>query len=164
MFLGGYLYACSACYLPALLALFIASCSIIIDRITTKHLHTHFIIMKCPQLYFYALIYGAGAFTITFFLPYNKLSLSNAWIEALIVGVTIRAFLNITLFSVPIPNTKETVSLGIQAAIRPIENLILTTMNEAYDIQLMSFLSPIMQHYTDPECVLLRILSTPLAI
>src|SRR5437764_2682259 len=89
-------------------ALLVASSVTILGIVTTQYPRTYFLLtpLMCPWLYVYGLTYGVIALGIvsTDILHLKTLGFSNPWLQAIAVGVSVKSFLHIHIFSIPISN------------------------------------------------------------
>src|SRR2546423_952318 len=86
---------------PAFIALLIASVITAIELITTYYSSTFFTIRSCPYFYLYSLIYGVIALIIVASgkSHIEVVGVSNPWLQAAVVGFSIKAIFHIRLFS-----------------------------------------------------------------
>src|SRR5579859_1660612 len=91
--------------IPSLIATVFAFCIAMMSLVTLqKYTRTYFLLMNYWRFYAYGLIYASIAAIIVYFVPPNTLSMPNVWVEAIAVGCSTRAFLNIVLISFPKPD------------------------------------------------------------
>ena len=115
---------------PPILAFIIADCISVLELITSKYPRTFFLLKKCPALYIYAVIYGVIGFAVMLGLNYlvsqkavtlEGLGLSNPWWQAVAIGLSVKAFLHLRIFSVGVgaqtfPIGTETIVLALGAS------------------------------------------------
>src|ERR1700736_1601035 len=94
---------------PPVLAFVIASFIAALELITSKYPRTFFLLKRCPALYVYALIYGLIGLGVMLGLNYlvsqkavtlEGFGLSNPWWQAVAIGLSVKAFLHLRIFSV----------------------------------------------------------------
>jgi hypothetical protein len=94
---------------PPVLAFVIASFIAVLELITSKYPRTFFLLKNCSVLYIYGLIYGVIGFAVMLGLNYlvshkavtlEGFGLSNPWWQAVAVGLSVKAFLHLRIFSV----------------------------------------------------------------
>ncbi len=95
--------------LPAGLALIIAALISGAELVTGSYPRTFFIVRKCGVFYAYTLFYGVIAFGVMLGLDAltaaGKIDLAgigidNPWIQAIVIGVMVKALLHINLFTI----------------------------------------------------------------
>ncbi|HYU11605.1 MAG TPA: hypothetical protein VEK82_03445 [Stellaceae bacterium] len=91
--------------LAALVAFAVAATITGIELITSKYPRTCFLLLRCGAFYAYVVIYGLIAFGTTLLLPFLPIKFegsgqSSLWVDALLVGMAIKAVLHIRLFNV----------------------------------------------------------------
>jgi len=147
----------------AALAFLLASGIAASELITTKYPRTYFIFIprRCLALYVYSFIYGLLAFVIVFF---NIVPLqADVWIQAVIVGVSVKAFLHIRFWSVPTPaptgkaGESEGFPIGPETILQLFEPWLLRTITLDEFNGVREFLGPRAVKYTDPQDVERRI-------
>ena len=124
--------------LAALLAFLIAFGISLAELVTADYPRTFFVLTprQSPALYVYGAIYGAIAFGIVLGLDalsdaglvsLNGTGLHNMWIRAIVVGLTVKAFLHIRLFSL---NTggPQSFPVGIETVTQLFEPWLLKTI------------------------------------
>ena len=114
---------------PPLLASTVATLLACIELITSRYPRTFFLLRKSWALYAYALIYGAIGFGVTLGLAslirtgtikLEGLGLSGPWVQSLAVGLTIKAFLHIRLFSVGVGS--QSFPVGVETIVKLFEH------------------------------------------
>ena len=94
---------------PAILSFLIASGIAAQELITSKYPRSYFLLRQSKALYGYVLIYGLLALGVVLLLDglvaagivkLEGIGLSNPWIQAIAVGLSIKPFLHIRLFNV----------------------------------------------------------------
>jgi hypothetical protein len=94
---------------PAGLAFLIAASIALIELITAVYPRTFFLLKKCGTFYAYFLIYGAIGCGIMLglqslidahLITLEGIGLDSPWVQAIVVGVTIKSLLHIRLFNV----------------------------------------------------------------
>lgn len=98
-------------FYPAILAGILALSITIAELVTSKYARTYFLVMRSQWIYVYALIYALIAFGVMLLvdtltenglIKLEGLGLSNIWVRAIVVGVSVKAFLHIRLFNVTV--------------------------------------------------------------
>jgi hypothetical protein len=139
--------------LASILALLIASLTTMAELVTTEYPRIFFAIRRCLALYLYSLIYGFGALVTMLIIPFDRFGLHNPLLEAIIVGVFIKAFLNINLISVPVPNSQETFPLGLQSIVRLFEPWFLDQIKLEASAGVNNFVKQRAEIYQDANVV-----------
>ena len=90
---------------PPLLAFAVTALFTWLELVTSKYPRTFFLLNRCGALWTYVLIYAALGFVIVMLFDYFNVALegpgvSNPWVRAVLVGISIKAFFHIRLFSV----------------------------------------------------------------
>jgi hypothetical protein len=109
-------------FLPALLSFFISAFVTFLELITSHYPNTYFLLKKSRSLYIYVLTYGIISFCIMLLIreltnagmiKLEGIGLSSKWIQAIVVGISAKAFLHIRLFNV---NTgSQSFPIGIES-------------------------------------------------
>lgn len=119
---------------PPILAFLIAACIAVLELITSKYPRTFFLLKKCPALYIYAVIYGVIGFAVMLGLNYlvsqkavtlEGLGLSNPWWQAVAIGLSVKAFLHLRIFSVGVG--AQTFPIGTETIVQLFEPWLLRT-------------------------------------
>jgi hypothetical protein len=119
----------------AILAFLIASFISGLELVTIVCPRTFFLMTRNRALYTYALVYGAVAFVVT--LAFQMLALdgtirvtgpglSSPWVRAIVVGVTVKAFLHINLFNVTIGS--QSMPVGLETFVQLYEPALVRTI------------------------------------
>lgn len=118
----------------SLIALLAASLFSLLELVTSEYPRTYgFLLRASIKPYAYASIYGAIAFVVAASLGYlvqqravtvAGLGLSNAWIRALVVGLTIKAFMHVRLFTVGVRGSGQ-FPVGIETIVQLFEPWLL---------------------------------------
>jgi hypothetical protein len=129
------------------------------ELVTSKYPRTSFLLRKCRPLYVYAAIYGAIAFIVKLALnalidaeaiKLEGVGLSNPWFQAIAVGIGIKAFLHIRLFSVSYGNAgSEPFPVGVESFIQIFEPWLLRTIELNHYNQLRNYIRPRASQYRD---------------
>src|SRR5579859_5870682 len=151
-----------------LAALLVATSVTILGIVTTKYPRTYFLLTprKCLWLYVYGLIYGVIALGIVgsdvFHL--KALGFSNPWLQAIAVGVSVKSFLDIRVFSIPTSNEltesnqePNSVPIGLETLVQIFEPWLLRAIRTDEFNAREEFLAPYLLKYTDPNEVHKRI-------
>lgn len=98
--------SCTNC---ALLAGGVASVITLVELITSKYPHTYPWLWRCWPLWLYVAIYGVIAFGLMFGVDYlissrqitlQGLLIDSPWVQAIAIGITTKALMQITFFNV----------------------------------------------------------------
>jgi hypothetical protein len=135
------------------LAALIATGITLLELVTTKYPHSFFVLLLCPTLYGYSFLYGGVAAVIMLLFSPSKFGVSSWFIEAIIVGISIKALLKITLFSVPIPNSSDVFPIGTESVTRLLEPWLLETISTEEFNGLRQFVKPWVSRHPDPNAV-----------
>jgi len=125
-------------WMPALLALVIASVFTLVELITTKYPRTGFVLTprRSRSLYVYALIYGLIAFGAILGLrqlvaaeviTLEGVGVSNRWVQAIALGLSAKALLHIRLFSVS--TGSQPFPVGVETIVQIFEPWLLRTID-----------------------------------
>lgn len=123
---------------PAFLAFAIAALVGGTELVTSKYPRTAFVLTprKCWALYAYCAIYGIIAFIVTLLLgslvksgtvQLSGVGLNSPWAQAVAVGLTVKAFLHIRLFSATVGS--QTVPIGVETIVQLFEPWLLRTID-----------------------------------
>lgn len=141
----------------AVLALLLASLFAALELITTKYPKTYFVftLRNSLSFYGYSFIYGLAALVITLVVDSSRLAnetgISNPWIQAIIIGISLRAFLHLRLFTVPSQTpedpTNKPLPIGLETLTLLFEPLLLENISNDEDSGLDEFLQPYIEKY-----------------
>ena len=147
---------------PPLLALLIASGITATELVTSEYSSTFFTVYRCPSLYIYSLIYGTIAFTIvalgTESTHIEVIGISNPWIQAVIIGLSIKAVFHIRLFSVTRGQGADPLPIGLETFTQIFEPQLKHKIEQEETHGLHRFLDPLVLKYSDPHEVRVRIM------
>lgn len=127
-----------------------------LELITSKYPRTFSLLRRSWAFYVYALIYGVialcvmlglGALVKSETVKLEGLGLSSPWVQAVVVGVTFKAFLHIRLFSVSIG--AESFPVGVETLVQLFEPWLLRTIELDHFNALRNYIAPRAQKYTD---------------
>ena len=151
---------------PSILSAILAFGISVSELLTGTYARTYFLVLRSTWLYVYAVIYGLLGFFGMFlldFLTASKLvtlqgvGLSSAWVQALIVGISIKAFLHIRLFNV---NTgTSNVPIGVETVVQIFEPWLLRQIQLDHFNALRALIGPRAAKYTDLHSVKTTILA-----
>lgn len=139
-------------WLPSLLAGVIAIGITYLELITASYRKTHFLLWRSPQvglMLLYILVYGGIAFglmAIVDVLIANKyitlegLGTNSPWVRAAIVGLTVRALMQITFFNVAVG--PGTLPIGIATFTQLYEPMLLESVSQGVWNSGRNFLQP----------------------
>lgn len=147
---------------PPLLALLIAGGITATELVTSEYSSTFFTIYRCPSLYLYSLIYGAFAFIIVVLGTQSShievIGVSNSWIQAVIIGLSIKAVFHIRLFSVARGQGTDPLPIGLETFVQIFEPQLKHKIEQEETHGIHRFLDPRVQKYSDPHDVKMRIM------
>ncbi len=150
-----------AIFLSAILAFVVASIFTAIELLTTDYPRTYFVFTPSNglALYGYSAIYGAIAFGVVLgldgltaagFVQIEGFGVGNLWVRAIIVGLSVKAFLHIRLVSV---NTggPQPFPIGLETLVQIFEPWLLRTIYLDEWNGVRAYVTPRAQQYTDLE-------------
>lgn len=149
---------------PPLLAFGIATLATLLELVTSKYPRTFFLLKRSWALYAYPVIYGVigfgvtvglGLFVETGTIKVEGLGLSNPWIQAIAVGLSIKAFLHLRLFSVGIGS--QSFPIGVETIVQVFEPWLLRTIELHHFSMSREFLTSRANRYHDLNDVRARI-------
>ncbi len=147
---------------PPLLALLIASGITATELVTSEYSSTYFTVYRCPSLYLYSLIYGTFALFIvalgTESSHIEVIGISNPWIQAVIIGLSIKAVFHIRLFSVTRGQGADPLPIGLETFVQIFEPQLKHRIEQEETHGLHRFLDPRVMKYSDPNDVRVRIM------
>jgi hypothetical protein len=139
----------------AALAGVVAFLVVVLELITSKYARTAKFAVTAWPLYVYGFIYAViAAFAQAFSLA--KINggdaaqgavVSNLWVQALIVGISVKAFLHIRLFSVG--SGTGSFPVGIESLTQLFEPWLLNTLDLDHAVAKITYLQPKAAKYTD---------------
>jgi hypothetical protein len=145
---------------PALLSFALATSLAALELITSKYPRTFSLLRRSWAFYTYAVIYGVIAFCVMLGLgalvksgtiKLEGLGLSSSWVQAIVVGVTFKAFLHIRLFSVSIG--AESFPVGVETLVQLFEPWLLRTIELDHFNALRNYIAPRALKYPDLDLV-----------
>ena len=145
---------------PASLSFALATSLAALELITSKYPRTFSLLRRSWAFYTYAVIYGVIAFCVMLGLgalvksgtiKLEGLGLSSAWVQAIVVGVTFKAFLHIRLFSVSIG--AESFPVGVETLVQLFEPWLLRTVELDHFNALRNYIAPRALRYPDLDLV-----------
>lgn len=148
---------------PGLLAFVIAGLVAVLELVTTpRYSRTFFVLTprRCWALYAYGLIYGVVALLVTLglnsligagSLQLQGLDLSNPWVQAMAIGLTVKAFLHVRLFNATVGS--QSVPIGIETLVQLFEPWLLRTIEIDLFNGVRDFLNPRAQRYSNLNVV-----------
>jgi len=147
---------------PPLLAFLIASGITATELVTSEYSSTFFAVYRCPSLYLYSLIYGTIAFIIvaigTGSTHIEVIGISNPWMQAIIIGHSIKAIFHIRLFSLTRGQGADPLPIGLETFVQIFEPQLKHKIEQAETHGIHRFLDPRVQKYSDPDDVKVRIM------
>jgi hypothetical protein len=151
---------------PLLLAFAVAAVIATMELITSRYARTLSLLKRCPTLYGYGVIYGLisvgvllGLDTLvkTGIVSVQGLELSNAWVRAILVGLTLKAFLHLSLFTVTAGS--NSVPVGIETVVQLFEPLLVRGIDVYHYCAVQDLIAPRAARYNDLPDVKNRILN-----
>jgi hypothetical protein len=139
---------------PPLLAAVVAFVVASLELITSSYPRTFSFIRKTWSLYAYAALYAFIAFVVQ--LGWNVLGssvsatgsgLSNPWVRALVVGISVKAFMHIRLFNVTVG--AKSFPIGIESLLQLVEPLLLDNVRFEYLSGIDTFIDGYAARFTD---------------
>jgi hypothetical protein len=151
--------------IPPLLAFTVALAVSGLELITSSYPRTGYFIASCRQVYAYVLVYGLIAFSVTLgfdglvehgLLNLQGLGMSNAWLRAVALGVSVKALLHIRLFTVGVGDSKMPV--GTETIVQMFEPWLLEQIELHEFNSIRAFLAPWETRYNEISAVRANIL------
>ena len=145
---------------PASLSFALATSLAALELITSKYPRTFSLLRRSWAFYTYAVIYGVIAFCVMLglgalvkagMIKLEGLGLSSPWVQAIVVGVTFKAFLHIRLFSVSIG--AESFPVGVETLVQLFEPWLLRTIELDHFNALRNYIAPRALKYPDLDLV-----------
>lgn len=130
------------------------------ELITSEYARTHFLLWKSRSLYAYSVIYGLlGLFFMVILdvliaeeiVKLEGIGLENPWVQAVVIGVTIKAFLHIRLFNVNAGSVNFPV--GVETLVQIFEPWLLRNIELDHFNASRALISPRAQKYNDIDQV-----------
>ena len=149
----------------ALFAGVLASVITLIELVTSKYPRTcHFLFKKSWKLYTYSIIYGGIAFFFMLLLDsglikLEGLGISNIWIQAILVGISTKAFLHIRLFSATIGS--QSFPIGMETILLVFEPWLLEEIKLEEFNAVKEFVSNAETKYSSLEVVKTKLTELP---
>jgi hypothetical protein len=142
--------------LPWLLAFVIASLVTLFEFVTSTYPRTAFLVCKSKYLYVYVAIYGAIAALLTALFPLlaaeqatiEGAGADNPWVQALVIGVSVKALLHIRLFNV---NTgpEKAFPVGVETVVMLFEPWLIRNIDLDHFNELMTYVGEAQKRYSD---------------
>jgi hypothetical protein len=151
---------------PLLLAFAVAALIATMELITSRYARTLSLLKRCPTLYGYGVIYGLISVAVllgldtlvkTGSVSVQGLDLSNPWVRAILVGLTLKAFLHLSLFTVTVGS--NSVPVGIETVVQLFEPLLLRGIDECHYCAVQDLIAPRAARYNNLPNVRNRILN-----
>jgi len=122
---------------PPLLAFGVTALFTWLELVTSKYPRTFFLLKRCTALYVYVLIYAVSGGLVTALFEYFGVTLegpgvSNPWVGAVLVGISIKAFFHIRLFSVGAG--PQALPIGIETVVQMFEPQLMRAI-EVYQFE-----------------------------
>ncbi len=147
----------------AFVAFLIAATITGLELITSKYPRTYFLLYRCTALYAYIAIYGVIGLGTTLLLPYLPVKIegidqSSAWINAILVGISIKAILHIRLFNVTTGAGNE-FPVGLETILQLFEPWLLRTIDLDHFMGVRRYIGLRSARYVDSGVVRATILA-----
>lgn len=143
-------------------ALLIASGITLLELITTEYPRTYPLLLRdSKKIYVYSIIYGAIAFGVTIgidsliasdVVTLEGIGLSNLWIRAVAIGLTVKAFLHIRLFTVGISG-RDQFPIGVETIVLLFEPWLLRDIEIDHFNTMRAYIQPRLAKYNDLQNV-----------
>lgn len=146
--------------LPLILSLVIATFIAYFELVTTTYPRTGFLLRNCLKLYIYSFIYGL--ISLGLMLAWKSLIanevvqvkgivIENVWAQAVFIGVSTKALLNINLFTVGHGESK--MPIGIKTILQLFEPWFLREIDLFHFSSLQGYLKPFSDSFSEIEPV-----------
>jgi hypothetical protein len=135
-----------------LLAAAVAFAVAALELVTAKYPRTFEFIRRSWALYAYAALYAVIAFAVQ--LGWNALrgtagatgfGLASPWVRALVVGISVKAFMHIRLFNVTVG--AQSYPVGVESFLQLIEPWLLRSLHLEYLLAVQSFVGRSARHF-----------------
>lgn len=153
-------------FLQLILAFLTAAIIVSLELITSQYPRTFMFVFKHWGVYVYAVIYGLIAFFSRLILgqlitsgdiQLSGIGISDPWVQSIVVGVSVKAFCQITLLTVKAGT--ESVPIGIKTITNIFEKWLLDTIERDNFSSVMTYLEPFLKRYTDLNVIKKNIIS-----
>jgi hypothetical protein len=141
-------------FMAGALTFSIASTIALLELITSRYRNTFTFLWSRWQLYAYMAIYGAFGVFLFLLIDYlvaqksvtfEGVAVDSPWLKAVLVGISAKALMNITLFNVA--SGAGTVPIGMSTIVHLFEPLLLDELNLRVWNDVRTFLGPHAQKY-----------------
>jgi hypothetical protein len=141
-------------FMAGALTFSIASTIALLELITSRYRNTFTFLWSRWQLYAYMAIYGAFGVFLFLIIDYlvaqksvtfEGVAVDSPWLKAVLVGISAKALMNITLFNVA--SGAGTVPIGMSTIVHLFEPLLLDELNLRVWNDVRTFLGPHAQKY-----------------
>lgn len=131
-----------------------------LELITSRYRNTYFLLWRRWQFYVYVLVYGAVGLLLMLFIEYlvargtvsfAGTAVDSPWVQAVLVGVSTKALMNITLFNVA--GGAGTVPIGPATIVHLFEPLLLGELDLRVWNDARTFLQTHAAEYNDLDAV-----------
>lgn len=135
--------------LQILLAMIVAALVSGLELITSTYPRTFSFISRCKSFYVYVSVYAGFAFLVMLFIDFlvaNKSVtlegslIANGWALAVLVGISIKAFLHISLFNVTVGT--RSFPIGVESLMRMFEPWLLQQIELFHFNSLRRYIAP----------------------
>ncbi len=137
-----------------LLAFVIAAFIVLVELIASKYPRTFFLVKKSKALYAYAFIYGAISLLVMRVgdqLGIKIEGLTGSWWQPIVIGVSIKAFLHLRLFTVTIGT--QSYPVGVESFVQLFEPWLLRTIDLEHDNAIRVFIKDRAERYRNLDQV-----------
>ena len=138
---------------PLVLALSVATVVTALELVTSKYPRTSRFCLKSIWFYLYVVIYGLLAAGALALLPLigsevkiEGIGLTNPWVQAAFVGLSVKAFLHIRLFSVS-TGPDQSFPFGLESFVQLFEPWMLRTIELDHYAEQSAFVEPLAGRY-----------------
>lgn len=138
---------------PLVLAFAVATLITALELVTSKYARTSRFCLRSFWFYLYVMIYGllaAGAFALLPFVgtqvKVEGVGLTNSWVQAGFVGLAVKAFLHIRLFSVS-TGPDQSFPFGLESFVQLFEPWMLRTIELDHYAEQSAFIKPLAALY-----------------
>ncbi len=147
-----------AFFMAGTLACLIAATISLLELITSRYRNTYTFLWRRWQLYVYMAVYGAFGFLLMWIIDYlvakktvsfDDMALDSVWVKAVLVGMSAKALMNITLFNVP--SGAGTVPIGMSTLVHLFEPFLLSELDLQVWNDVRTFLTPHARKYPQLE-------------
>jgi hypothetical protein len=125
------------------------------DFVSSNYPRTIFLLRKSWQIYLYAAFYGVMAALVFWLLPslleqiqLQGIGIGNPWVQALVLGLSIKALLHIRLYTVTL-GAGRSFPLGIETLVNPLDRWLTREIDLFLFSARKAYLRPYIAKYPD---------------